>query len=165
MRDRLHSRRALGRRHGEEAAVERQRAVAALGDDRMVHGHELGAVGKRSFDLHLVDHVRDAVHHVIVAEELAAEIHQLGHRSAVADELEDLRRDERDGFGIVQAQAAREPLLRQEAGLVENELVELSGSEMHVSPRRPIGIRLRSPFARPRVVAKARRHEAEVLRG
>ena len=49
-----------------------------LGDDRMVDGDELGAVGERALDLHLVDHLGDAVHHVGAAEQLAAEIHQLG---------------------------------------------------------------------------------------
>ena len=47
-------------------------------------------------------------------EELAAQIHQLGDAASVADEFEELRRDERDGFGMIQPQAAREPLLREE---------------------------------------------------
>ena len=51
-----------------------------LGDDRMVHRHELGAVGERAFDLHFVHQFRHAVHHLGAAEELAAEIHQLGDR-------------------------------------------------------------------------------------
>ena len=53
------------------------------------------------------------------AEQLPAEVHQLGDRAAVADELEELRRDQRDRLGVVQPQAARQALLREEAGLVE----------------------------------------------
>ena len=40
--------------HGEEAAVEREREIAVVERDRMVHGDELGAVGERALDLDLV---------------------------------------------------------------------------------------------------------------
>ena len=68
----------------------------------MVDGDELGAVRERALDLHLVDHLGDAVGDVGPAEQLAPEIHQLGHRAAVADELEDLRRDERDRLRMIE---------------------------------------------------------------
>ena len=32
--------------------------------DRLVHGDELGAVGEGRLDLHVVDHLGDAVHHL-----------------------------------------------------------------------------------------------------
>ena len=64
-------------------------------------------------------------------EQLTAEIHQLRNGSAVADELHDLRADQRHGFGIVQPNAAREPLLREIAGLMQCELVELVRCQMH----------------------------------
>ena len=100
-------------------------------DDRMVHGHQLRAVRKRAFHLHLVDHLGDAVEHVRAPEQPPSQIHQLRDRTAVADELEQLRGDERDGFDVIQAQAARQPLLRQDARLVEHELVDLAGCQMH----------------------------------
>ena len=60
-----------------------------------------------------------------------AEAHDLGHRSAVADHLENLRRDERDRFGMIQLQAARAPLPRQLAGGKNQQLVDFARSEMH----------------------------------
>ena len=71
----------------EKAAVERQRAIPVLRDDRMVHGHELGAVGERALHLHFVDHVGNTVEHLGRPQEAAPEVHQLGHRPAVPDEL------------------------------------------------------------------------------
>jgi hypothetical protein len=59
------------------------------------------------------NHFRHAGHDLIAAEQLAAQVHQFRDALAVADEFEQLRGDQRDGFGMVQAQAAREPLLRQ----------------------------------------------------
>ena len=59
------------------------------------------------------------------------EIHQLGDRAAVADELHHLRADQRHRLGIIQAQAAREPLLREIARLMQRELVELVRCQMH----------------------------------
>ena len=66
----------------------------------MVHRDELGAVRERPLDLHFVDHLGHAVGDVFDAQQLAAEIHQLGDRSSVADELEQLRRDESHGLGM-----------------------------------------------------------------
>ena len=108
--------------------------------------------GKRAFDLDLVDHLGDAVGDVGAAEELPAEIHQLGHRAAVADELEDLRRDERDRFRMIQPDPARQAFLREEAGLMQEQFVDLARRQMHASP-----------FARPRIIAEERRHEGQIV--
>ncbi len=110
--------------HRQEAPVQRELQVAVLGDDRVVDRHELGAVRKGPFDLNFVDELRHAVHHVGAPEQLPPDVHQLGDRAAVADELEDLRRDERDRLGMIQPHAPRQALLRQHAGLVQRELVE-----------------------------------------
>ena len=50
-----------------------------------MHGHELRAVGKRAFNLHVVDHLRHARHDLIAAEKLFSEVHQLGHALPVAN--------------------------------------------------------------------------------
>ena len=94
--------RRLRRQRREEAAVEGEGVVSALGDDGAVHGHELGAVGEGAFDLHLVHHLGNAVEDVPGAEEAASQVHQVGHRPPVADELEELRRDQRDRLDVVQ---------------------------------------------------------------
>ena len=59
------------------------------------------------------------------------EVHQLGDAAPVADELEELRRDQRDGLGVVEAEAAGEALLREDPGAVEDELVELPRGQVH----------------------------------
>ena len=120
-------------RHRQKASVQSEIEIAALGDDRIVNRHELGAVGKRTFHLHFVHELGDAVQHVGASEQTTSEIHQLGDGAAVADELENLRGDERHGFGMVQTHAAGEPLLCEHAGLMKREFIELLRREVHVS--------------------------------
>ena len=62
-----------------------------------------------------------------------AEAHDLGDRSAVADQLEDLRRDQRDRFGMIQFEAARAALSRELAGGKNQQLVDFARSQMHGS--------------------------------
>ena len=73
----------------------------------MMNRDKLGSVGESSFDLNLGNHLRHAAHHLPPAQKLSAKIHQLGNAPAVANELEDLRRDQGDGFRVVQSHAAR----------------------------------------------------------
>ncbi len=98
--------------------------VPVFGHDRVVHRHQLGAIRERALDLHFVHELGHAVHDVGPAEQLPAEVHELGHRSAVADEFENLRGDERHGFRVVQPHAPRQTLLREHASLMQRELVE-----------------------------------------
>src|SRR5262249_47539916 len=72
-------------------------------------------------------------------EDRRAEAHDLGDGPAVANQLEDLGRDERDGFGMVQLQAARAPLARELAGRKNEQLVDFAWREVHRrSPRAAI---------------------------
>ena len=96
-----------------------------------MNGDELGPVGKRAFYLNFVDHLRDAVGHVGASEQPSSKIHQLRNRSAITNELEQLRRDERDRLRVVQSNAAGQALLREHAGLMEHQLVEFSWGQMH----------------------------------
>ena len=73
----------------------------------------------------------DAVSDVLTPEQLPAQIHQLGDGAAVADELEQLRCDQRDCLWIVETHSTRETLLREESRLVKNELVEFPWSQVH----------------------------------
>ncbi len=50
---------------------------------------------------------------------------------AVADELQQNRRDERGGFGKVETDSARQALLRQGTSGVKRELVDFSRREIH----------------------------------
>ena len=51
--------------------------------------------------------------------------------AAVADELEQLRGDQRRGLHVIETEASRQPLLRQNTRLVEHQLVDLSWCQMH----------------------------------
>ena len=98
-----------------------------------MHGDELGAIGEGAFDLHVGEHLGDALLHLGAAEQLAPDVHELGDGVARADELEDLRGDERDGLGIVKPQSACQALLRQKPRVVEEELVDVARGEVHRS--------------------------------
>ena len=97
----------------------------------MVDGHELGAVRERPLDLHLVDQLGHSLHHLAMAEHLAPDVHQLGDTAPLADELEQLRRDQRDGLGVAQPEPAGESLLRDHPRAVQDELVELPRGQVH----------------------------------
>ena len=44
--------------------------------DRVVDGDELGAVGKGRLDLDVVDHLGDALHHLIARQHMRARLHE-----------------------------------------------------------------------------------------
>ncbi len=122
-------------RRREERAVQRELEVAVHTRDRRVHREQLRAVGERALDLHLADHPGDAGEHLAQAEQLLPLVHQHGDRLAVADHLEHLRCDQRDRLGVVEAQPAREPALRELAGGGHAHMVELAWRQVH-APRR-----------------------------
>src|SRR5207237_5977567 len=75
--------------------------VASL-NDRLVHGDELGAVGKGCLDLNFADHLGNAVHHIGAGQNGAARAHDLSDALAVAGQFQELAGNERDGFRVVQ---------------------------------------------------------------
>ena len=97
----------------------------------MVHRHELGAIGEGALHLHLGDDLRDAGQHLRAAQHCAPEVHQLGDAAAVANELEELRRDERHGLGVVEPKAAGQALLGEDARAVKEELVDVTRRQVH----------------------------------
>ena len=103
----------------------------ALPLDRIVHRHQLGAVRKRRFHLHFVNHLRDAVHHVVALRMLVAQRHDLGHGFAVARPLQNLRREDRDRLRIVELQAARAALPRHLGGDENQQPLLLARGEVH----------------------------------
>src|SRR5260221_5196688 len=112
--------------------MQRERQISILTGNRVMHGHELGAVGESAFDLHVINHFGHAGHDLVTTKQLTAEIHQLSHAFAVADEFQQYGGDKRDGFGMIQPQAARKSLLREETGLVQRQLVEFTRGKVHV---------------------------------
>lgn len=71
-----------------------------------MYGYQLGAVGEGGFDLHFVHHLGHAFHHVVVAEQGGAVLHQLGHAHAVAGGFLKVAGNIGDGFGVVELEAA-----------------------------------------------------------
>src|ERR1700738_952259 len=96
-------------------------------------GDELGAVGEGRLDLDLVDHVGDAVHHLLAAQHLGAVLHQVGDRAAVARALDDEVADQRHGFGIVELDAALEASARDVGRHGDQQLVLFTRRQIHRS--------------------------------
>src|SRR5215471_6320300 len=119
-------------RYWQKTPIQGQLQIAALGDDRVVDCHELGAVGERAFDLHFVHQFGHAVHDLVASEQLPAQIHQLGDAAAVADEFEDLGGDQGDSLRVIQPQPAGEPFLCEKPGLMKCQFVEFVRSEVHI---------------------------------
>ena len=72
-------------------------------------GDELGAVGERRLHLHLVEHLRHAVHHVVAASARRGRLAiRSADRAAVAGTFQQEGGDDRDGLGVVES-AARAP--------------------------------------------------------
>src|SRR5262249_38095160 len=114
--------------------------IAAPSPDRVMDGHELGAIRKGAFDLDVLDHLRHALHHVVASEDLRAFGHELGAALAVADALEPLGRDQRHRLGMVELEPARAPPPRQIGGHDDEELLLFTWCQMHVRsglPGRP----------------------------
>jgi hypothetical protein len=132
---RIVGREEIQRRMREERPVQRVLEVAVDGADRVVHSDQEDPtrmsvqcfptprttrlpVVESAFDLDLVQKRAHAGQDLAAAEDLLAELHELGDGvAAIANALVQLGRDERSRLGLVELQAAREPFLGEEAGL------------------------------------------------
>src|SRR5256885_50403 len=99
--------------------------------DRMMNGDELGAVGKGALDLHLLEHLRHSLHHVVAAEDVEAGRHQVGDAPAVANPLQNFGGDQRQRFGVVQLETAATSPARDFGGGEHEELLLLTRGEVH----------------------------------
>jgi len=102
-----------------------------------MHGDEFGSVREGSFHLDFRDHFGDSFHDVIKREYRRAKAHQFGDSLSVADLLEQFRRDQRNGFGIIELQAAVFALPREFAGREDHEFIDFAWCEVHQSYKRP----------------------------
>src|SRR5258708_21801767 len=89
------------------------RLTSVISADRVVDRDQLGAVGEGALDLHLVDHLGDAFHHLITPEDRQARLHQLGDGAPVADALEDVGGDDGERLGMVGLETAGAAPARQ----------------------------------------------------
>src|SRR6185369_4719456 len=99
--------------------------------DRTVDGDQLGPVGERALDLHLVDHLGDAFHDVVAAEDGQPGLHQIGHGAAISDAFQGLGRDEGDGLGVIEPEPSRPPTARDLGGGEDEELFLFAWREVH----------------------------------
>src|SRR5690242_8364882 len=82
-------------------AGEKGESDLAVSPDRLVYRDQLGAVRESRLDLHVVDHLGDALHHLFAREDLCALLHQVSDGPAVARTLHDKIGNERDCLGMV----------------------------------------------------------------
>src|SRR5882757_186776 len=114
------------------AATENRRFMAlVLSADRIVHGDELGAVGESGFDLDVVDHFGDAIHHLVAGEDVGALLHQLGDAFAVARAFQDEVADQRHRFRMVELDAAIEAAARHDRGHRNQQFVFFPRRQIH----------------------------------
>src|SRR2546423_1254366 len=114
--------------------MERERQVAIRRGDWVMNGDQFGAIGKSAFDLNLGDHFRNARHDLISPKELPAKIHQFGDAFAVADEFEELGRDEGEALGMIKANAASQSFLGKKTCVMKQEFVYLTRRQVHGYP-------------------------------
>ena len=64
-------------------------------------------------------------------QNLRSQAHEFRHRLSIADFFEQFRRDESDGFGIVELQAAALSLSRELTGREDHQLVDFARCQVH----------------------------------
>ena len=98
-----------------------------------MHGDKLGAIGKGRLDLDVVDHLGDALHDLVAGDDVGAGFHEVGDGAAVARALDDEVGDQRDGFRVVEPDAALQPLARHDRGHRDQQLVLFPGRQVHAA--------------------------------
>ena len=112
----------------------------------MMNRDQLCAVGKSSFHLHFGNHGGHSGHDLIATEKLASQIHQFGDDLPSRINSSNWVAIKRHGFGMIQAQAARQAFLRQKARLVKEQFVNFARRQVHSAQF------VAEPFSRPRVI-------------
>ena len=95
-------------------------------------GDQFGAVGESRLDLHLGDHLGDALHDIIAAQQGTAVVHQIGDTATIACALHDRSADVRHRLGIVEFQTAVLAPLGEQCRGEQQQFVFFSRGELHV---------------------------------
>src|SRR5215831_13572998 len=99
--------------------------------NRVVNAHQLGAVGKRRFYLHLVKHLGDAFHDLSPSQHLAALGPELGHGFPIARSFQNEVGDQRDTLWVVELDPSGQPLAGDDGGERNHQLVSFTWRKIH----------------------------------
>src|SRR5260370_31496072 len=106
--------------------------VSSASSNWVVNADEFRSIGKGCFHLHLGNHLGDAFHHLVTAQDLAAFRHKLSNRLAIARRLQDEIGYERDALGMVELDPSLKPLPSDNRGKSDHQLVFLTRCEVHI---------------------------------
>src|ERR1700730_1916955 len=98
---------------------------------RLMHRHQLRSIGERRFDLYVVDHFGNAVHHLLAREHMPACFHQLRDGLAVARAFDDVVGDKRHRLGMIELDASLEPPPSHHRSHGNEQLVLLARGQIH----------------------------------
>src|ERR1700730_4842417 len=93
---------------------------------------ELGAVWKRCFHLHVVEHLRHSLHHVVAAQHVATADHQLGDGATVARAFKGVVADDCNVCGWIEAEAAGSTSAGQLGGVGQQQQLLLVRRQAHI---------------------------------
>lgn len=94
-------------------------------------GDQLRTVREGRLHLNVLDHLRDAVHHLGPREQMPARVHDVADRLTGARLLEDVHRQQRHRLGVVQKQPRVAAPLRHVGSHMDKQPLLLMGSQMH----------------------------------
>ena len=100
--------------------------------DRVVDGHQFGAVRKGGFDLDVMDHLCDAFHALVAADDFGPGFHHIRDRAPIAGTFDHGVSDQGNGLGVVQLDATRQTAAGDLGGHGNQRFVFFSGREVHV---------------------------------
>src|SRR5207302_10359207 len=99
-----------------------------------MHRHQLRSVWERRFDLYLVDHFWNAIHHLLAREHMRACFHQHRDGLTVARAFDYVVGDKRHRLGMIELDAALEPPPSYHRSQRNEQLVLLARRPCHDLP-------------------------------
>ena len=96
-----------------------------------VDGDQLRAVGERGLHLHVLDHLRDALHHLLPGKHLPPGRHQVGNGPAVPGPLKDMHDQQGHRLGVVEPHPPGPPLLGDIRRHMNHQALLLMRSQVH----------------------------------
>src|SRR5436190_23940987 len=101
--------------------------------DRLMHRYQLRSIGECRLHLDVMNHLGDAIHHLIARKHVSARLHQLGNGLAVARTFENEIGDQRHAFRMIELDAAVEAAARYHRSHGNQQLVLFTWGKMHAT--------------------------------